>query len=196
MADEYGVVRCIEWVVDSDRNFRGKIAGGSGKDKKPFRVAVLEGLESSVRNQLHVKQYIDHAFHSFKSHSHLDPNPHTPTSGDTNQLLHFPLVTWLGPNDASWLPNNTPPPLPPPNTPMQTSSPLLASFGVGVGVGVQGVSWGARTAVWWTGTGTPIGNGTAMMGPSTSVSSRASNASGAGVGDGWSWGCFAEQEVE
>jgi hypothetical protein len=47
----------------------------------------------------------------------------------------FRLVTWLGPNDA---PTN-PPPLPPPNTSMQIYSPLLASFGVGVGVEV--VSW-------------------------------------------------------
>jgi hypothetical protein len=46
-----------EWVVDRNRNLGvGWIGGGSGKDKKPFGMAALEGLESSVRNQLHAKQ--------------------------------------------------------------------------------------------------------------------------------------------
>ena len=76
-----------EWVVDRDRNLRGRIGGGIGKDKKPFGMATLEGLESSFRNQLHVIQYIDHALNSLKSHSHLDPNTHTLIPGDTNQLL-------------------------------------------------------------------------------------------------------------
>ena len=75
-------------MVDRDRNLRGRIGGGSGKDKKPFGMAALEGIESSIWNQLHVKQYIDHALNTLKSHSHLDPNTHTLIPGDTNQLLH------------------------------------------------------------------------------------------------------------
>jgi hypothetical protein len=49
-----------EWVVDGVRNLRGRIGGGSGKDKKASGIAALEGPESSVRNQLHLKQYIDY----------------------------------------------------------------------------------------------------------------------------------------
>jgi hypothetical protein len=81
-----------EWVVDRVRKLRGRIGGGSWNDKKPFRMAVLEGiagLESSIWNQLHVKQYIDHALNSFKSHSHLATNTHILTPGDTNQLLRW-----------------------------------------------------------------------------------------------------------
>jgi hypothetical protein len=78
MADKHGVGEgCIEWMVDRVKNFKGRILGGSGKDKKPFGLAVLEGLASSVWNQLHVKQYVSHALHSFKLHSHLDPNMHS-----------------------------------------------------------------------------------------------------------------------
>lgn len=73
-------------MVDKDRKLRGRI--GCGNDKMPFEMALLEGLESSFRNQLHVTQYIDHALNSFKSHSHLDVDTHTLTPGDTNQLLH------------------------------------------------------------------------------------------------------------
>jgi hypothetical protein len=57
MADKHGVgEECIEWAVDRDMKFRGRIGGGSGKYKKPFEMAVLEGHESSVRNQLHIEQ--------------------------------------------------------------------------------------------------------------------------------------------
>jgi hypothetical protein len=55
-------------------------------DKDFFRMAALEGLESFVCNQLHVKQHIDHALIR-SSRSYLDPNTHTLTPGDTNQLL-------------------------------------------------------------------------------------------------------------
>jgi hypothetical protein len=74
-------------VVDKNRNLRGRSGGRSGKDKKLFGMAALEGLESSVRNQLHIKQYIDHMLNSFKSHSHSDPNTHTLIHGDTDQLF-------------------------------------------------------------------------------------------------------------
>jgi len=59
--------------VSEDRNLRERIEGGSGKDKKPFGVTALEGVENYVRNQLHVKQYIDPAPNSFNSHFHPDP---------------------------------------------------------------------------------------------------------------------------
>lgn len=74
-------------MVDRNRNLRGWIGDGSGKDKKLFWMVALEGLESSVRNQLHIKQYIDHVLNSFKSHSHSDANTHTLIHGDTDQLL-------------------------------------------------------------------------------------------------------------
>jgi hypothetical protein len=41
-------------VGDRDRSLRGRIRSVSGNDKMPFGMAALEGLESSVRNQLHV----------------------------------------------------------------------------------------------------------------------------------------------
>ncbi|KIM73338.1 hypothetical protein PILCRDRAFT_15307 [Piloderma croceum F 1598] len=74
-------------VVVRNRNLRESIGGESEKVKKSFGMAVLEGLESYIRNQLHIKQYINHVLNSFKSHSHSDPNTHTLTPGNTNQLL-------------------------------------------------------------------------------------------------------------
>jgi hypothetical protein len=41
MADKHGVGEgCIEWVVERDRNFGGRIGGGSGKDKKPLGMGI------------------------------------------------------------------------------------------------------------------------------------------------------------
>jgi hypothetical protein len=89
-------------------------------------------------------------------------------------------------NDASWLDflSNNPPSS---STAAEYVNADILSASFGVKVGGEGVSWERDWPSGGTGTGTPIGNGTTMVGPSMSISSRPpslSNASGVGAGAG------------
>jgi hypothetical protein len=68
-----------EWLESRDRDLRerGAEAGNSsGSGSADKRISCIGPLDSLERKRLHVKQSIDHALNTFKSHAHSDSHSH------------------------------------------------------------------------------------------------------------------------
>jgi hypothetical protein len=82
LAREYGKESTADllkgWLDNRDRDLRERGAeNASGSGSADERTSCIGPLDSLERKRLHVKQSIDHALKSLKSHTHSDSHSHT-----------------------------------------------------------------------------------------------------------------------